>query len=362
MAVQQATNVPTDPTQQTIIIPTLPDSTRSSGTSTTITFDAPSGTPPTPKSKQRNSAARRASHNAVERLRRENLNSRFLDLAALFPNLANIRRPTKSSIVNTCIAHVHASRRHRFMASQQLRALKEECDSLRREANEWRERAGVVPLPPPNRGEVFEIILAGVEFDLDAGDLGSGEGEDEDYGDEDGGGGPRYTREDLARLEIYNHQRQQQQQQHFQGRHPNAHTHAHPAAQFQSPFAHNIPPPPSAHSAGVPDGPWNDEHPWYDDHPFPPHSAHEPVMRHPYMHRLQSAHPPPQQQLSPPQDQRASPEHLSPLFPAPEYPYDPLAHHQLPRGQQIHIQDGDQKWEFVSHTRPEQRLHRKSTR
>src|ERR1700760_75530 len=62
-------------------------------------------------SRRANTAERRATHNAVERQRRETLNGRFLDLAALLPNLSQIRRPSKSSIVNSSIAHIHASRR-----------------------------------------------------------------------------------------------------------------------------------------------------------------------------------------------------------------------------------------------------------
>ncbi|KAF7348915.1 Macrophage erythroblast attacher isoform 1 [Mycena venus] len=354
---------PTDSLQQLIVIPALPSDTNppdpapNPSSTSTITFDSTTGAARTVKPKPRTNAARRASHNAVERLRRENLNARFLDLASLLPNLANIRRPTKSSIVNSCIAHVHASRRHRFLASQQLRALRDECESLRREANEWRERAGIMPLPTPNRGEVFEMVLAGAEFELEEGDPPSGEGEEEDYGSEEGGHGARYTHEDLARLEMYHQQQHQQQGQfHYEHAHPHAHH-----AQFQSPFAHNVAPPQSAHSAGVPDHSWHDEHSWYDDHPLAPHSAHEPVMRHPYMHRLQT-------HLSPHQQQLASQEQqLSPLFPSSEYPYDPLAHHQLPHGQQILLQDEAPKWEFVPHgphphPGPGQRLHRQSTR
>ncbi|KAF9524479.1 hypothetical protein CPB83DRAFT_738245, partial [Crepidotus variabilis] len=42
-------------------------------------------------SRRANTAERRATHNAVERQRRETLNGRFLDLAALLPNLSQIR-------------------------------------------------------------------------------------------------------------------------------------------------------------------------------------------------------------------------------------------------------------------------------
>ncbi|KAF7341733.1 Macrophage erythroblast attacher isoform 1 [Mycena sanguinolenta] len=349
MAVPHVDASPSDTTQPAIAIPGLPEGIKSS----TSTFDSISGVtrPPAKLARQRSDAARRASHNAVERLRRENLNARFLELAGLLPNLSNIRRPTKSRIVNSCIAHVHASRRHRFLASQQLRALRDECDSLRREANDWRERAGVMPLSPPHRGEIFEMILAGAELALDEPDGGSG-GEDDDYGDEDGGSGARYTHDDPARLHRH------------RPFHAHPDTQVHPG-QFQSPFAHNLPSQ-SFHSAGAHDGAWRDEHPWYDDH-LPPHSAHEPVMRHPYMHRLQTIPhphrhppPPPHPQLTSP-EQHPSPGDLSPLFPSPEYPYDPFAQHQFPHGQQqIFLQDG-QKWEFVPHT-PTERLQRKSTR
>ncbi|KDR69238.1 hypothetical protein GALMADRAFT_925642 [Galerina marginata CBS 339.88] len=112
-------------------------------------------------SRRANTAERRATHNAVERQRRETLNGRFLDLAALLPNLSQIRRPSKSSIVNSSIAHIHASRRHRLLASTQLRSLKLESDALRRELNEWRDRAGIPRVEEPVRGEAFGMVLGG---------------------------------------------------------------------------------------------------------------------------------------------------------------------------------------------------------
>jgi len=112
-------------------------------------------------SRRANTAERRATHNAVERQRRETLNGRFLDLAALLPNLSQIRRPSKSSIVNSSIAHIHASRRHRVLASRELRILKLESDSLRRELNEWRDRAALPRVEEPIRGEGFAMVLSG---------------------------------------------------------------------------------------------------------------------------------------------------------------------------------------------------------
>jgi hypothetical protein len=112
-------------------------------------------------SRRANTAERRATHNAVERQRRETLNGRFLDLAALLPNLSQIRRPSKSSIVNSSIAHIHASRRHRMLASRELRNLKLEADALRREVNEWRDRSGIPRIEEPIRGEGFSMVLSG---------------------------------------------------------------------------------------------------------------------------------------------------------------------------------------------------------
>ncbi|KDQ50231.1 hypothetical protein JAAARDRAFT_588666 [Jaapia argillacea MUCL 33604] len=112
-------------------------------------------------SRRANTAERRATHNAVERARRETLNGRFLDLAALLPNLSQIRRPSKSAIVNSSIAHIHASRRHRLLAARELRLIKLESDALRRELNEWRDRAGLPRVEEPMRGEGFALVMSG---------------------------------------------------------------------------------------------------------------------------------------------------------------------------------------------------------
>lgn len=119
----------------------------------------PSSGPKRKPSRRANTAERRATHNAVERQRRETLNGRFLDLAALLPNLSQIRRPSKSSIVNSSIAHIQASRRHRLIAARELKSLKNEADALRREVNEWRDRAGLPRVEEPVRGEAFAMVI-----------------------------------------------------------------------------------------------------------------------------------------------------------------------------------------------------------
>jgi len=141
-------------------------------------------------SRRANTAERRATHNAVERQRRETLNGRFLDLAALLPNLSQIRRPSKSSIVNSSIAHIHASRRHRMLASRELRLLKMEADALRRELNDWRGHGGLPPTDEPVRSEAFSMVisaeleaLTGVQAEEEEEDmcLGGYDGEEDVY-------------------------------------------------------------------------------------------------------------------------------------------------------------------------------------
>ncbi|KAJ7023996.1 hypothetical protein C8F04DRAFT_1303447 [Mycena alexandri] len=104
------------------------------GPSTHAHAQAPPGTtqPKRRPPRRANTAERRATHNAVERMRRETLNGRFLTLASLLPPLAALRRPSKSAIVGSSIATVHASRRHRVLAAQTLRAISREAENLRR--------------------------------------------------------------------------------------------------------------------------------------------------------------------------------------------------------------------------------------
>jgi hypothetical protein len=215
---------PTVPYPPRLALPVLPDLEARSSPDAYDDGRA-GGVKRTLKMKQRISTAdRRASHNAVERQRREALNARFLDLAGVLPNLASVRRPSKSSIVNSSIAYINASRRHRILAAQQLSLLHEECQSLRREANEWRSRAGVMRLDTPSRGDSFSMVL-GEELHYEVGDL---QGYDEEDVDEYGAGvmaGYR-AEEEMMRM----HMMQQQAAAH---------------AQSQSPFAHNVPPMPT---------------------------------------------------------------------------------------------------------------------
>ena len=132
------------------------------------------------KPNRRATAERRATHNAIKRQCRETLNGRFLvrlshnipkdiqltnfpikDLASLLPSLSQIRCPSKSSIVNSSIAYIHASRHHHLLAYRELHLLKLENDHLRLEINEWRDRAGLMRIKEPVRGEGFGVVISG---------------------------------------------------------------------------------------------------------------------------------------------------------------------------------------------------------
>ncbi|KAF7290006.1 BHLH domain-containing protein [Mycena chlorophos] len=99
-------------------------------------------------------AARKASHNAVERARRDKLNARILQLGALLPSLSGVRRPSRLAITKSSIAHVHLARRHRLLAMTQLRRMAGEHAAIVDEVNRWRARAGIPLLPrgDPERG------------------------------------------------------------------------------------------------------------------------------------------------------------------------------------------------------------------
>jgi len=109
---------------------------------------APSTTANKPKTKPRkriNTAEKRHQHNAVERQRRETLNTKFIDLARLLPALAAHRRPSKSAIVNGSISHLNYQRGQRLLAAKLLRDMVAERDALLGEINEWRKASGFAP-------------------------------------------------------------------------------------------------------------------------------------------------------------------------------------------------------------------------
>ncbi|KAF7368700.1 BHLH domain-containing protein [Mycena venus] len=129
---------------------------------------------------------------AIERQRRETFDGRLLSLAALLSNLENVRRPTTSEIIDSSIAHLNASRRHRILAAQQLQMMKNEADAIRHEANQWRARAGVLMLEEPIRREAFGIVVRAGELEFEAGDMLEGDSDGDEEHDAPYGT-PQYT-------------------------------------------------------------------------------------------------------------------------------------------------------------------------
>ncbi|ODQ51716.1 hypothetical protein SAICODRAFT_20378 [Saitoella complicata NRRL Y-17804] len=76
--------------------------------------------------------ARRASHNAVERQRRDALNLKYLALGQALPALENIRRPSKTSIINEALAFV-----------VKARTIMRENEALKRENAELKTKLGI---------------------------------------------------------------------------------------------------------------------------------------------------------------------------------------------------------------------------
>ncbi|ORY82381.1 hypothetical protein BCR35DRAFT_82804 [Leucosporidium creatinivorum] len=68
---------------------------------------------PAPSNKKSNgrkgpgAADKRATHNAIERARRESLNGRFMTLAEALPSMAKVKRPSKSVIVQNALSFVY---------------------------------------------------------------------------------------------------------------------------------------------------------------------------------------------------------------------------------------------------------------
>ncbi|KAJ7763651.1 hypothetical protein DFH07DRAFT_396859 [Mycena maculata] len=100
---------------------------------------------------------------AVDELQdeREALGVYFHTLALLLPDLSHVRDPSRISILRSSIAHIDILEQHRARAAQQLRILKNESDTHRREVNQWRARAGVPPAEEPPRSDVFVAVLSG---------------------------------------------------------------------------------------------------------------------------------------------------------------------------------------------------------
>ncbi|KAK7046373.1 hypothetical protein R3P38DRAFT_69556 [Favolaschia claudopus] len=147
----------------------------------------PSPNDGTPKRSSRypNHSERRATHNAVERVRREALNQKLLTLASLLPPTATFRRPSKNVIINSAIATLSAGTRHRVQVADELRSLNDEAERLRMEVNEWRARAQCPPLEITDRSPVFQALMRGESVHADIEERSEPPNDDEEDSDEE---------------------------------------------------------------------------------------------------------------------------------------------------------------------------------
>lgn len=81
---------------------------------------------------------KRANHNAIERARRDTLNQRFLVLASKLPSISEVRRPSKSLIVNRSLQFVTESLSREAMYRKMATELHERTRVLTEQLNEYR--------------------------------------------------------------------------------------------------------------------------------------------------------------------------------------------------------------------------------
>ncbi|CBQ70344.1 conserved hypothetical protein [Sporisorium reilianum SRZ2] len=99
--------------------------------------------------KKGTSAERRATHNAIERARRESLNGRFLQLAASLPAISDVRRPSKSLIVNKSLDFVADAMTRESIYRLKIDNMRQENMQLRQQLNKLLAQAGLETLPQP---------------------------------------------------------------------------------------------------------------------------------------------------------------------------------------------------------------------
>ena len=135
-----------------------------------------------------NTAEKRTQHNAIERARRENLNSTFGALGRSIPALANNRRPSKAMIVNGAISHLAESRKCRLEALRICRVLLCEREQLILEVNGKRAAHKESPYMGIDVGKDMGLVTSvehetfsvATEWDSSGIDE-AGEGAEEDY-------------------------------------------------------------------------------------------------------------------------------------------------------------------------------------
>ncbi|KAI8068573.1 hypothetical protein BC940DRAFT_31641 [Gongronella butleri] len=77
---------------------------------------------------------KRSAHNALERQRREGLNSKFQQLARVLPGMHNVQRPSKNMIVAKSLEFVNKAVQRDFSYANILKRLRKEHETLMRHA------------------------------------------------------------------------------------------------------------------------------------------------------------------------------------------------------------------------------------
>ncbi|CAD6892148.1 unnamed protein product [Tilletia controversa] len=101
-------------------------------------------------------------HNAIERDRRNQLNDRFLDLAAKLPATASVRRPSKNLVIMKSIQFVDEALSHETLYRQMIDSLSRENAAMRAEINDARAAQSRAPLLPTGSGVQMPATLVDI--------------------------------------------------------------------------------------------------------------------------------------------------------------------------------------------------------
>ncbi|KAJ2366167.1 hypothetical protein IW150_006017 [Coemansia sp. RSA 2607] len=104
-------------------------------------------------------AQRRATHNAIERARRESLNGQFQDLASAVPALIHVRRPSKAIIVEKSLDYIRGFKEHLNNRDQYIKKLQLRNLALHDEVNMLRKKLGMEPISETGEGSLGEHPL-----------------------------------------------------------------------------------------------------------------------------------------------------------------------------------------------------------
>lgn len=79
---------------------------------------------------------KRANHNATERARRDSLNNRFQEIADCIPQLRDVKKPSKSIIMQKTLEYVTMAQKRNDMHTKEITLLKKENEKLKQEIKE----------------------------------------------------------------------------------------------------------------------------------------------------------------------------------------------------------------------------------